>query len=238
MTSALAFDIELDGDTILCASSAWTNGFLTIPNTWTSHNKDGFVPLEPETLCAFIMSLWKAHSDGVVLVTWGGTGSDWKILSAAYPDHADKIRQMALAAVDIPLISAASNGMMMGLTATAVGMGLGTRPSCDSEDVPKLWKTGEASKQNEVVNHVKWDAWACATIYSRLYILSQFGRPQLTWMTMRSGQRSVRLQRSAEKKNGFYYLPTVSEILTWDKPIANFSIPDHLSSDKMLEWLR
>ena len=164
MSVALSFDLELDGDIILCASSAWTNGLLNFPTTWTSYDKEGYVAMLPETLGAFIASLWKAHSDGIVLVTWGGTGSDWKALIKAAPEHSDKIREMALASVDIPLISAASNGMMMGLAATAQGMGIGDRPSCDSEQVPELWRTGDVAKQNEVVSHVRWDAWACAFI--------------------------------------------------------------------------
>jgi hypothetical protein len=190
----------------------------------------------PETLGAFIASLWKAHSDGIVLVTWGGTGSDWKALIKAAPEHSDKIREMALASVDIPLISAASNGMMMGLAATAQGMGIGDRPSCDSEQVPKLWRTRDVAKQNEVVSHVRWDAWACAYIYSKLFMSSQFDRPQLTWVTQRSGHRSVRLQRTREGEG--FKLPTVREILTWDQPVSSFPIPDHLSSEKMMAWLR
>ena len=234
--TALSFDMEFDDTKILCAATCWSNGLINIPHLWISQDAKGFIPLQESALDAMIDQLWKAHETGVTLVTWGGTGTDWKKLSAACPHHANRIREMALAAVDLPLISAAATGMMMGLNATAVGMGIGSRPFCESENIPAMWNTNDPAKQNEIAQHVQWDAYACVSLYNKLHFSAQFGRPQLTWVTQKSGPRSVRLQRIAGDEG--FHLPCVNDVLLWQQPIAKFKIPDHLSSAKMLEWLR
>lgn len=230
---ALSFDLEFDGDSLLCAATFWTNGFIEVPQLFVTQEGDKFTNLSAKSIESLIETLWAAHCFGTILLTWGGTGSDWKKLIVAAPEHKDKIKEMALNSVDIPLIAAASTGMMMGLNSTAVGMGLGPQPSCDSIDVPSFWK-GDARKQFMVVDHVRWDAWACAQIYQKL--LMQDHRPQLSWMTQKSGLRSIRLKR--EKIQDTWGLPRVYHILTWDKPITAFKVPDHLEAGKMYEWLK
>lgn len=239
MKSAVGIDIEFDGDVILCAATCWTNGLISVPQIWCTQTKTSFEPLSKVFLEAFFESLWKYHEAGVVLLTWGGTGSDWpKLLKALGSDYEKKIKEMALASVDIPLVSVAANGMMMGLTSTALGMGLGNRPFCESEQVPSLWKSQNVIYQNEVVQHVQWDAWATTQIYNKLMFQIDYVRPQLSWMTQRSGLRSVRLQRHKDETTQMYTLPTVSQILNWSEPNAKFSIPDHLHPTKLTEWLR
>jgi len=238
MSTAVSVDLEFDGDVILCAATCWTNGFLFLPQVWCSHGPSELVPLTPATLQALLDSLWDFHVTGSTLVTWGGTGCDWpKLLKAADASYADKIRQMALASIDIPLISVAANGMMMGLSATAMGMGFGFRPSCESELVPSMWNSKDAMKQHEVVQHVQWDAWVTVQIYNRLMFQVNFARPQITWVTQRSGPRSVRLQRE-RLPSGDWGLPSVSCLLTWDEPVAKFQIPEHLHPSKLTAWLR
>jgi hypothetical protein len=240
MTSvAVALDLEFEGDKILCAATSWTNGTINVPQLWVSHNASGYEPLNDFMIDALIQQLWTHHQQGITLVTWGGTSSDWLKLwrYAKTPEIRKCILEMAHASVDIPLVSAAATGMMMSLTSTAMGMGLGARPACDSEDVPRLWNTHDPAKQNEVVNHVKWDAWACAALWDKLIAQAQFSRPQLSWVTKKSGLRSVRLHR-VQNAGLVWVLPKVEEVLKWDKPKPQFTIPEHLLTERLTSWLR
>jgi len=236
---AVALDLEFEGDTILCAATSWTNGTLNLPQIWVSHSVKGFEPLSNFMIEALIQQLWSYHLQGITLVTWGGTSSDWlKLWNYAKTQDARKcIIEMAYASVDIPLVSAAATGMMMSLTSTAMGMGLGARPACDSEDVPRLWSTQDPVKQSEVVNHVKWDAWACAALWDKLIAQAQFSRPQLSWVTKKSGLRSVRLHRT-QNTSLVWVLPKVEEVLKWDIPKPQFTIPEHLRTEKLTGWLK
>jgi hypothetical protein len=237
MQVAVALDLEFDGDTLLCAATSWTNGTLNLTQVWVSHNSVGYDTLQPSMLHALLDQLWQYHSQGIRLVTWGGTSSDWpKLYNHAPEELKSRVRDMALGSIDIPLVSAAANGMMMSLTSTAMGMGLGARPACDSEDVPRLWNSHDASKQHDVVKHVQWDAWACAALWDKLISAAQFSRPALSWVTKRSGVRSVRLHRTGT--TGMYTLPCVRDLLSWAPPEPSFEVPLHLRVDCQTEWLR
>lgn len=240
MSVALALDLEWDGDTLLCASTAWTNGVITVPQLWTSTTRAGFVPLTETTILALLEHLWESRVSGVMLVTWGGTSTDWVALHRVAPGTVwrDRVKTMARDAVDIPLVSAAANGMMMGLVSAAVGMGLGSRPSINSEDVARQWRSGDAVAQNEVLQHVIWDAWACAQIYNRLIVNAQGNRPALVWITQKSGPRTVRLHRVREGGDlALWTLPRTREVMTWDTPQTNFKVPEHLRASEMWKWL-
>jgi hypothetical protein len=235
--AAVALDLEFEGDTLLCASTSWTNGSLNLTQVWVSHTARGYKNLEHATIQALIYQLWQYYCEGITLVTWGGTSSDWpKLYKYAQPEFKDKVKIMALTSIDIPLISAAANGMMMSLTSTAMGMGLGARPACDSEDVPRLWNSGDVTKQHDVVKHVHWDAWACAELYAKLLASAQFSRPSLSWVTKRSGVRSVRLHRKGI--TGAYSLPCVQDILHWAPPETLFEVPTYLRVDNLTAWLK
>jgi hypothetical protein len=238
MAVVVAFDIEYDNDKILCACTAWSNGMVCVPQLWSSGNRDGFTTLQQSTYDALLDSLWDAHMSGCIVLTWGGTGSDWPVMlkNAKTDEQKQKIKILARESVDIPLISVAANGMMMGLVPAAVGMGMGLRPSCDSEDVPRFWNSGNPARQNEVLEHVVWDCKTLSSIYFKLYFSAQHARPTLQWITQKSGPRSVRLQRISE--GGVYRLPCVKETMRWPEPQANFEIPAHLHPKKLTEWLR
>lgn len=236
MSVAVALDLEFDGDVLLCGATSWTNGTLNLTQLWVSHNAKGYNPLPESTVDALIQQLWQYHTEGITLVTWGGTSSDWiKLYAHAKAEMKDRVRDMALASIDIPLVSAAANGMMMSLTSTAMGMGLGARPACDSEDVPRLWNSQDPTKQHDVVKHVQWDAWACAALWDKLYAAAQFSRPSLSWVTKRSGVRSVRLHRIG---GPVYTLPCVRALLKWAPPETLFEVPLHLRVDTQTSWLR
>jgi hypothetical protein len=238
MSVAISFDLEYDGDKLLCACTAWTNGVITVPQLWSSSNKDGFTELSTQAYNALLESLWNAHCSGVIIITWGGTGSDWTAMTkmAKNVSQKDKIKLLAKSSVDIPLISASSSGMMMGLVAASMGMGFGARNNCDSEHVPLFWNSKDPVKQNEVLQHVIWDAMTCAAIYNKLYFTAQSSRPSLHWITQKSGPRTIRLPRT-KQEDGTHTMPTVSELLTWPDPVTNFKIPDHLNPKKIMKWL-
>lgn len=238
MAVVVAFDLEYDDDKILCACTAWSNGMVCVPQLWSTPQKDGFTILNQSTYDALLDSLWDAHMSGCTVLTWGGTGSDWPVMLKNARDDVQrkKVTLLARESVDIPLVSVAANGMMMGLVPAAVGMGLGMRPSCDSEDVPRFWKSGNPAKQNEVLQHVVWDCKTLASIYFKLYFSAQHARPTLQWITQKSGPRSVRLQRINE--GGIFRLPSVKETLSWPDPKANFEIPAHLHPRTLTAWLR
>lgn len=237
MSLAVCLDLELDGDTILCAATAWTNGFMTIPQLWVEQTKTGFAPLGPKNIELLLDFLVQCKDQGMALVTWGGTNTDWRMLHKAVGDERKaQVKELAMYAVDIPLLSSAANGMMMGLTAVAQGMGLGKRPACDSQDVPNYWNSGDAKMLNDVFLHVQWDASTCAAIYNRLTFNAQFQRPLMTWMTVRGQMRSVRLQRE-KTQDGSYKLPRVADLILWEPPTTNFRIPEHLHPKTIIQWL-
>ena len=113
MSAAVAVDLEFDGDVILCAATCWTNGFLFVPQLWCCHGTSGFVALNDSMLESLLDSLWQFHETGAALVTWGGTGCDWpKLLKSANASYHEKIRTLALASIDIPLVSVAAIGAL------------------------------------------------------------------------------------------------------------------------------
>lgn len=234
---SIALDLEWDADSILCAATAWIDdSFAPAPQLWALPSTHKFVPLSPVLIDALIDTLYQAYKGGTRIITWGGTGSDWKALLKASPHKEALIKELALGSIDIPLVSVAQNGMMQSLVSTAYAMGLVQRRGCDlSSDVPKLWEGGMQA-QLQVLDHVQWDAWATAQIYQRLHLASQFGRPQLTWSTQRSGLRSVRLARV--KTGSEWSLPKVSDVMTWPLPVCSFVIPTHLHPTQFTAWLR
>jgi len=233
--SALAVDLEWDGETILCASTCFImHDFFPAPQVWVNATGDGYIPMTTSLLEALIEFLWMSHKSGTTIVTWGGTGSDFKALATACPKHFNKCKEMALKSIDIPFLSVCQSGMMQSLVSTAHANGMVPRISCASSDVPKMWKLGIIA-QADVLSHVQWDSWACAQIYHKLLLSSQLSRPQLSWSTQRSGIRTIRLPR--EKVGDFYRLPTVEEALLLPTPISGFTIPEHLQPKTLTAWM-
>lgn len=235
--NALSFDLELDDDKILCASTyLYSNNFIYVPQLFVTQKENGFTYLSDLSIDSLIESLWIAHSFGTTILTWGGTGSDWPKLLKAAPRHEAKIREMALQSVDIPLICAASTGMMMGLSATADGMNMGSRPNCESDQVPIFWKSNDPIKQFEVIQHVQWDAWACLQIWLKMMYQIQQIRPMIYWITKKNGRRSLRLKRQKSVDNK-WELPRVKNVIEWETPVTVFDIPKHLEAKSMTQWL-
>jgi hypothetical protein len=140
--------------------------------------------MTPPELCAFVDSLAAAAARGDTIVTWGGAGSDWRVLAGEIhgfsSTHAALCATLALDHVDVAFAAAASFGCMMGLRAACVGMDCVAKLPTASAAVPLLWSAG---RFDEVLQHVADDAFATASVYARMF--STPAHPQLTWMTVR-----------------------------------------------------
>lgn len=239
----VAYDLEMDGDTILCGAT-WTshaNGAVE-SSLWTSkHPRTGaYVALEMAQIVELLQYLAHMSALGYVIVTWGGSASDWRVLYAAVPPTIKPMAVLlALHHVDIPMISCASSGMIMGLSAATAGMEIPTGHANNkifSGVVPVFWKSGELAMQLSVIQHVVADAMHTSEIYRALWAQAQSINPVLTWITQRQQRRSVRLRRS-RSFHGAPCLPTLQECLSWPRPTTAFAIPRHLQRDVLVEWL-
>ena len=75
------------------------------------------------TLSAFVTVLESLVASGHKIATWGGSASDWRLLSRECPRKATRIRELALESVDVPMCSCMTIGMMMGLNAACMALG-------------------------------------------------------------------------------------------------------------------
>ena len=167
-----AFDIEYcDASAaciLCCALVAYEGGARSVVRTFGAHPFN--VCMTPAETCEFIDALYAFFVRGIVLVSWGGTGADFRILADAAaivsPAHAQQARMMALEHVDIALAVAASMASMPGLRAACEGMALGAKDAGASARVPALWAMGLRA---QVLAHVEADADATAAVYARMF---------------------------------------------------------------------
>lgn len=240
--SFVAFDLELDGAQILCAAT-WRCGAEGAgkPRLWARQDEDArYSNMREEDVLSLLQYLQEAIDQGAVLVSWGGTSSDWKFLHEAVScaERKRAIRKMAREHVDIPLLACASSGMMMGLAATLQGMNMGTAwRSIESSAVPAFWRSRELPLQTMVLQHVAEDAYHTGAIYMSLLSQAQFGQPVLTWVTQRNRARSLALQRIAVAHCGFG-LPPVHECASWALPHTDFPVPTQFQMASQAGWLQ
>jgi hypothetical protein len=190
----------------------------------------------------FIDFLWTYAQKGYVIVTWGGTAFDFKILynEVSDPTYKALVHFLARKHVDIPLASAASSGMMMGLSAVAKGMGLGSKPY-ESASMPHLW--AESSSQEAVFRQVWADAALTMRVYQHIFVngestahaLGRY-RPYLDWITL------------GGKLRRFYapYVPVthttlrlwnVEECMVAPKPITPFQPSPNMTVESCTRWM-
>lgn len=237
----LAFDLELDGSQILCASTWSCSAEGTgMPRLWARQDEDlRYSNLREEDVEGFVRFLHEASAQGAVLVTWGGTSSDWKFLHQAVssPELKSSVRTMAREHVDIPLLACATSGMMMGLAATLQGMNIGAPfRSIESSAVPAFWRSRELPLQSMVLQHVAEDAYHTAAIYMSLMSQAQFGPPILTWVTQRNKARSLALPRFVFSRG--FGLPAVQECIAWPPPHTDFPVPSQFQMASQAGWLQ
>ena len=102
-----------------------------------------------------------------LLVTWGGTHGDWRVLAAQCGDaaYAAKCARLALGHVDLALLVAtACGGRKVKLASAARGFGVGDKDSDTSACAHDLWGSGLAWLQRGVLRHVRMDAALTALV--------------------------------------------------------------------------
>lgn len=240
----IAFDLEMDGPQVLCAAT-WSRGACAdgageaaeeAPRLWTRTDAQGkYAALRESDLLELIDFFEGAVQRGVALVSWGGTSSDWRVLHDSFSsaELKERIKALAKAHVDIPLIACASSGMMMGLEAARQGMQIGAlHRTLESAAVPGFWRSRELPLQTLVLQHVAEDAFHTAAIYAALLARAV---PTLTWVTRRRKLRTLTLQSSSQSPST---LPSVAECLTWSPPRTDFPIPPQFEVLAQTAWLR
>lgn len=152
----LPHELHVSCASIITTGSSW-------PQVWYERPSVGELPndfMTPKTLDAFLDYLASLVKNGFLLVTWGGSASDWKILAKELPLRADEIIQLALQSVDVPMCTCMSIGMMMGLNAACMALGFSLKDSEASENVPELWNLRTMESRLKVLQHVSNDAYA------------------------------------------------------------------------------
>ena len=132
------------------------------------------------TLDAFVTALQERLREGYKIGTWGGAGSDWRMLCKECPSREADIRALALASVDVPVASCMSIGMMMGLNAACRALGVALKDSEASASVPDLWTNGGIEGRLKALQHVSNDAYA-----TLLVIKHAESSGALPWVTQR-----------------------------------------------------
>jgi len=230
-----AFDLEFtdllpgldeqvpEGLHISCASiittgSAW-------PQVWYESPVYGDVPndyMSRKTLGAFVDALQDLVRNGFIIVTWGGSASDWKILAKEIPDRAQELIDMTLQSVDVPMCTCMSIGMMMGLNAACRALGFSLKTSDASENIPELWNKRTLEARTEVLQHVSNDAYA-------------------TLMVVKSAETSGTLAWISKKGQYKTWSPvhflTVKACLSRELPNVPFKIGPSHNAKILARWL-
>lgn len=76
---------------------------------------------------------------GYQLVTWGGMSSDFRMLIKECPDLKETIKDLVKTSLDIPFVSACTQGMMMSLSSVANACGFPEKVEGSSKEIPNLW---------------------------------------------------------------------------------------------------
>lgn len=240
----VAFDLEMDrllewggspesvsshAPRILCGCTVSKNAISSDIRMWRSASKGA--PMSSAEVGALVDYLWLQYTAGKVLVTWGGTASDWRLLALECGDplRAQQCKLMALTAVDIPFMSLCTTGTMMSLDAAARGMGLGGK--APSHDIPSKWARGE---HDAVLAHVRWDAWTTAQLYEQT--VQHKDGPQLHWITQKGKKRVwAALTTSHLGQFGFLRMLSVTECLRLPHPTPVFS--SSFTREDMVQWV-
>jgi hypothetical protein len=163
-----------------------------------------------------------------------------EVLYAAVPPTIKPMAVLlALHHVDIPMISCASSGMIMGLSAATAGMDIPTGQASNkisSGVVPVFWKSGELAMQLSVIQHVVADAMHTSEIYRALWAQAQSINPVLTLdnTAPAAPQRSLAEVPMVSWRTLPAHLARVPFMAAAHHRLA---IPRHLQRDVLVEWL-
>jgi hypothetical protein len=190
---------------ILCGAAHGWDGYRPFRVAWSpAASADCLAPEQVDDIVAYLHGKFKRR---FVLVTWGGTATDWRVL-AQRSSAPELCKSLARRSVDVPLISAACLGVMMGLknarldsSPPAAGAG-GSSSKRDSSAVPDLWRSSRA----DVIRHVAEDARVTAQVYMAI---AMHGTGHFT--TGRGEHRAWVVPRKLFR--GRVMLETVSDVL-------------------------
>jgi hypothetical protein len=101
---------------------------------------------------------------GYQLVTWGGMSSDFRMLVKECPFLKDSVQELARSSLDIPFVSACTQGMMMSLASVAQACGFSDKVEGSSKEVPSLWVTNRQA----VYKHVSVDVTLTMKVYRNI----------------------------------------------------------------------
>lgn len=218
---------------IACAAmystnEAWPQVWYERPSSGPNGAPNGASAGPPEnhmseaTLSAFVTALQERLQDGYRIGTWGGAGSDWRMLCKECPSREADIRALALASVDVPVASCMSIGMMMGLNAACRALGVALKDSEASASVPELWATGGAEGRYKALQHVSNDAYA-----TLLVIKQAESSGTLPWVT----------QKGLIKTWAPVNFLTVAQCLRMELPQVPYAIGPNMNPKILARWL-
>lgn len=216
----------------------WHGGYHERSGTFHSH-------MNEQQIQHFVDFLWSYFQKGYIIVTWGGTAFDFRVLyhEVKDPFYKSLIHFLCRRHVDVPLTGAATAGMMMGLSAVSRGMGLGSKPF-DSSRVPFLWSDRSSSMGQEAVLRQVWtDAALTTKVYNQIFIngcvsvsFSGAYRPYLEWFTMGGKIRRFYTPFAACTPTTMR-LWNVEECMVAPKPVTPFPPNPNMTVDACTKWL-
>jgi hypothetical protein len=243
MNYSVSFDVELDrlvpeqwsddsSPHITCAAVFSSDGKTSL---FYTPSKEGCAPrLSKIDAARLLDELWGHAQKGAMIISWGGTAVDFRVLHSALCGDAKRqkmCKDIVENHIDIPIASSTDIGMMMGLDAAAQGTGNGRKNNQLSTDAPRLWTEG---KHAEVLEHVKLDAILTLRVYES--IMSQIP-PSLTWSTRSGRKRTWFCFIILDPFRNIVRLSTVNECLL--RPVCEvpFVIPSGMNRNSAVAWL-
>jgi len=117
--------------------------------------------LTPDGAGELVRYLTEAQRRGRTVVTWNGTGFDFRVLARA-SGLVDECVELAWAHLDMMFWFHCRNGYSVGLDRAARAVGSGKTEGLTGADAPRLWDAGEYAT---VLEYVAQDVRALATVY-------------------------------------------------------------------------
>lgn len=214
-------DLHITCGSIFSTCDLWPNVWYEAvgPNGPDGRESQGLY-MSASTVKAFVEALETMASKGHILVTWGGSATDWRMLAKECPEKNDAIRALALNSVDIPMCSCMSIGMMMGLNAACMAIGLDLKDSEASSKVPDMWL--QPDLREKVLQHVSNDSYATMQVVLRASLTKQ-----LPWITKKGHLKTWTPVVFA----------TVRQCLAKELPKVPFEIGPNHNAKLLARWL-
>jgi hypothetical protein len=120
---------------------------------------------------------------GHTVVTWNGTGFDFRVLAKASGERVACV-ELAWSHVDLMFWLHCRKGFSVSLASAAKAIGSGKSEGLSGADIPKLWAQREYDR---VLEYVAQDARVTGEVYTWA-----LDRSVLSWTNARGGQSSLR----------------------------------------------